>query len=252
MESSAGGTDPWRDKERSRVVHVSDCDLILQPGAWQYAIDNAAKIDQYWHQMCQANPAFFNGPVLLLSKWSMSPQKVFQATFLRAEFKAYLYWRSTGFEHAGVFDAFGSALLRSADGGLLLGEQSQGNVNAGFSYPPGGFIDDDDVHGDGTSEKTIDIGSSIRREIFEETGVDPAALSPQPGFWLTFSGAQISIAIVFETGHKAEELRRVVRQSLVKQTCAELADVHIVSSMDELSALRVPNFTHSLLAALLR
>ena len=84
---------------------------------------------------------------------------------------------------AGVWDAFGSGVVRAAGGEVLLGEQNPGNVNAGCSYPPSGFIDDRDVD----QEHAINIDASVSREIYEEIGVDLAHFRRQPGYWVTLT-----------------------------------------------------------------
>lgn len=63
----------------------------------------------------------------------------------------------------------GRAIVRSADGRVLMmrGEDPEDPSRRGFWFTPGGGLDDDESVEDG-----------IRRELFEETGLDVVALGP--------------------------------------------------------------------------
>jgi len=229
-------------------VPAKACALTVSSQTWDYATRNSAAIADHWRQQKKENPAFFNGPVWLASQWSFSDDTVFHATFIRAEFKAYLYWRWRGFEAAGVWDTFGSGVVRAREGALLLGEQSPGNVNVGKSYPPAGFIDDSDI---GVAGTAVDIAASITREIKEETGLVCADMQRRRGYWITLCGAQISIAMVFDSPLSGAELSRRVRQSLAQQNQPELARIHMVHSSADMSRLSIPAYGQILLPAVL-
>ncbi len=231
-----------------RVVQATACALRVSPETWGYAAENKAAIADHWRQQKMVNPTYFNGPVWLLSRWTIDEQNVFHAAFIHTEFKAYLYWRSRGFEDAGVWDAFGSGVVRSCDGGVLLGEQNPGNVNAGLSYPPAGFIDDSDVDAGGTA---IDIAASIAREIKEETGLACADMRRRPGYLVTLCGAQISIAAVFECQLGGDEVLACVTHALSLQNRPELARIHMVRSRADMNRLSIPAYGQSLLETVL-
>ena len=128
-------------------------------------------------QATQSNPRYFNGVVHLVDDVRLDGDSASMLRFVRTDFKSYLFWRDQGFPEAGVLDGFGSALIRSSDGHMMLGRQRAGNVNAGLAYPPAGFIDEQDVEADGS----IDIAGSVAREVSEETGIDAAALVRDDG-----------------------------------------------------------------------
>lgn len=231
-----------------RVKRARTCRLSVDRDLkWRYATDNAAAITALWQTQREENPGYFNGTVFLLARWHISDDGVFEGVFLEAEFKQYLHWRLNGFEPCGVWDGFGSGVLQSRDGGIVLGQQSAGNVNAGLSYPPSGFIDQGDV----TATGAIDIDSSIAREIFEETGIDCVRLSRLPGYWLTFDQAQVSIAVEYLSGQSTLHLKQQIERHLASETVAELEAVHVVVSTDELSELALPEYAETLLPMLL-
>lgn len=231
-----------------RVIRVEGCELTCTDEAWAYAVDHADAIEGHWHAALQANPSYFNGPILLLHDWHVDERRWFRGRFLKTEFRAYLYWRSRGFEPAGVHDAFGSAVVRSSDGVLLLGEQGPGQVNSGFSYPPAGFIDARDVSGD----TRIDIAASIGRELFEETGLAAGAtLEPQTGFWIAVSGPQVAIARVHVSDLDETRLLAAVTSHVERQQHPELSRFHSVRQKDDLDRLQVPAYARLLITHLL-
>jgi hypothetical protein len=59
---------------------------------------------------------------------------------------------------------------------VLLGRQSEGNLNSELAYPPRGLIDASD-----TVAGTMDIDASIAPELEEETRLTPAKLERRPG-----------------------------------------------------------------------
>ena len=165
---SRGGLD--------RVERVSSCRFDVSAATWDYARDKADEIERHWQRRSAQCEAMFNGAIYLMHAGSREGE-CFAGTFLRTDFKSYLYWRETGFPEAGVIDGFGSSLIRSAEGHVVLGRQRTGNVNAGIAYLPGGFIDPRDVTDDGA----IDIDGSILRELSEETGLNHGQFELTPG-----------------------------------------------------------------------
>lgn len=196
-------------------------------------------------------PGFFNGRVLMMAAASMQLDPElggghFAGTLFEVEFKQFLYWRETGYRDPTVRDAFGSALIRSAEGHVLLGRQRAGNVNAGFAYPPGGFIDRRDVAPGGE----VDIAASIAREVAEETGLDPGDLVPAGGFWLTRGGAQVSMAKEFRSPLSSDALRARMLAGIASDPEAELAGIHIVRGIADIDGT-ICEFARELLAAVL-
>jgi 8-oxo-dGTP pyrophosphatase MutT (NUDIX family) len=237
-----------RGHGETRVVTIEACELRATDAPWAFSAAHAQAIDAHWEQRLRDTPTFFNGVVHLLTDFDFEGSKVFRGRFLRTDFKSFLYWREAGLADPQVRDAFGSALITSADGKVLLGRQRAGNLNAGLTYPPGGFIDVRDLSGDGT----INIVQSVAREITEETGLDGAELRRSDGFTLTLSGTQISIAVAWRSNLDAGALARAVRRHIEADPAGELADVVMVSPGDDLSGLAMPDFARELMKALPR
>ncbi len=123
-------------------------------------------ISAYWEHRLDQNPDFFNGTIYL-TRDAKVEEEVFSARLFATDFKNFLYWRENGYGDRAVTDVFGSALIVSADGAVLLGRQRDGHINSGLAYCPGGLVDARDI----LADKYVDILGSIRRELYEETGL---------------------------------------------------------------------------------
>lgn len=210
------------------VVRVTACALKLAARRWHYQTDQAAAIERHWQARLLERPQMFNGVVHLLDE-GLCGTDGFSGELLATDFKSYLHWRDAGFPAAGVRDAFGSALIRSAEGYVLLGRQRAGNINAGLAYLPGGFIDARDV----TSAGTIDIAASILRELHEETGQLPVDFHIVPGFLLTRWQALMSFALELVSPLPADALRQRIMEHIAADPHSELVDAVIVRSTAE-------------------
>ena len=227
-------------------VRIARCVLRVGAEPWPFAAHRRAEIATHWRQASGARPKLFDGTVYMLREGALEGES-FRGTFVRTDFKSFLFWRDHGYADASVRDGFGSAVIRSAEGYVLLGRQTSGNVNAGLAYPPGGFIDTRDVTDDGA----IDIDASIARELVEETGLDPLHLERVPGYLLTRAGALVSIGIEWRSPLPGEALRERILAHVRREAVPELADIVIVRCADEIDEDMMPRYARALLRALL-
>ncbi len=254
MTDNARNRDSGIDTMQQRgdsVIHCHDCVLSVGDGVWEFARDSAAAIDRHWARRRIESPAMFNGVIHLMDRLRVVQEgaaaPVLEGQFLRTDFKSYLYWREIGFPAAGVRDAFGSALIRAAEGHVVLGRQRPGNVNNGAAYLPGGFIDPQDVTADGR----IDIDGSILRELREETGLEPGEVAVQPGYLVTFDGALLSMARELRSALPADELRGRILAHIANDPRSELVDAVIIRSAGEADDASIHPYARRLLRWLL-
>ncbi|MGL4396820.1 MAG: NUDIX hydrolase [Hyphomicrobium sp.] len=229
------------------VRRVAACDLRAAPGGWGYAENHREAIAAHWQIAHAANPAFFNGTVHLIRELDIADGAV-RAKLIATEFRNFLYWRDEGFPaEGGVFDGFGSAIITSADGAIILGRQRAGNINAGLAYLPGGFIDPRDVLANGE----IDIAASIAREVVEETGLDAGSFTIDPDVIVTRAGVQVSFGVRFRAHQSAAALLAAVTAHIAKDPASELIDVLAVRTPGDLADLAMPHYARVLLPHLL-
>jgi 8-oxo-dGTP pyrophosphatase MutT (NUDIX family) len=228
------------------VLRVSSCRLTVEPSVWPYEQANAAPIDAAWELRLARHPHEFNGVVHMARASTLALNTNADATatwtctagMWRTDFKSFMHWRDAGYPEADALDAFGSVILRSADGAVLLGRQRSG-INAGRVYLPGGFIDARDVGDDGT----IDIDSSVSRELAEETGLEAASLARRPGYLVTRVGRLLSIGVEFHSTLPSVELRTLILRTIASDPDPELDDIVIVSAAADVTGPLVPDYT---------
>jgi len=229
-----------------RCDKIAQCALRVSDGvAWGYAERNRAEIAAYWAEARATRPKLFNGSIFVLGEGRLHGA-AFEGTFVPTDFASFLYWREHGYPEAGVRDGFGSAVIRSAEGHVLYGRQTGGNVNAGLVYPPGGFIDPRDVR-----DGAIDIDASIARELAEETGLAAGDLDRTPGYLLTRAGPLVSIGIEWRSALAAEELRKRILAHVGRQADPELDDVVIIRSRRDVAETDMPRHARAIVRRLL-
>lgn len=229
-----------------QVRRVQRCELRLGDAAWPYAVANAGAIAGFWEQRRAQSPKLFNGTVCCIDRMVIE-NDVLDGRLLKTDFRSFLHWREADYPQAGLYDSFGAAILRSAEGYIVLGVQTSGNINAGLAYPPSGFIDHRDVTGDGS----IDIAASCAREVAEETGLDVNSMQHVPGFLITQIGPIVAIASEWRSPLAAGDLRARIRAYLDADPDPELDDVVIVRSAAEIARHAMPPYARLMVSSLL-
>lgn len=210
-----------------RIAH---CRLAVSSAPWAYAERHREAIASYWQKSRMARPKLFDGTVYLMRAYTLADDAL-SGSMVRTDFKSFLHWREHGYDDAATHDAFGASIIRSAEGYVLLGLQTEGHLNAGVAYPPSGMIDADDVR-----DGAIDVEASIVRELQEETGLSPAELARAPGYVLTLQGPFVAVGIEWRSPEPAEALRRRILAHNERQAEPELADIVIVRSVADMDS----------------
>ena len=104
-------------------------------------------------------------------------QASFAAPILQTDYASFIAFRDLGYPDPTKRNCFSMAALQSADGAFLLGEMGPHTANAGAIYFAAGTPDLADIAGD-----RVDLARSVTRELAEETGLDPAELTIEPGW----------------------------------------------------------------------
>jgi 8-oxo-dGTP pyrophosphatase MutT (NUDIX family) len=212
--------------------------MRVLPGTWDFAATHANEIESHWAHRLTTNPGYFNGVVHVMADWHVN-ESTFVATFYRSDFKSFLYWREHGYPPAHALDAFGSAMVLSREGCVLLGHQSAGHINAGRAYLPSGFIDQRDCNNEGV----IDIAASVMRELCEETGLTSAHLHRVPGFVIVVTGMIVCIAVRLQSTLSSVDLVHQIKATLAADPDPELVDVIFADPKTDLTALNVPVYS---------
>jgi 8-oxo-dGTP pyrophosphatase MutT (NUDIX family) len=217
------------------IVPVGRVEITVAPWQWQFAVKRRAEIDAHFATRKERQPALWNGRVLLLKDYRIENGLLSGSTF-ETDFASFVAWRDWNFPDPDVFNVFAMAAVRGADGGYLLGLMADHTASAGLLYFPCGTPDPKDV-----TDGMLDLGGSAARELVEETGINVATLSAQPGWSLVRERNFIALIKSFTSAEKAHELRARVMRYLASGAHPELSDIRIVRDRGDLTA-QIPGF----------
>jgi 8-oxo-dGTP pyrophosphatase MutT (NUDIX family) len=217
------------------IVPIARLDLRFAPKPWRFAVERRADIEAHFAALRRDKPAIWNGRVLLLSEYRISGD-TFSGSYLETDFASFISWRDWRWPDATMHNCFALAALRAADGAFLVGVMGAHTANAGMIYFPGGTPDPHDIVGG-----NVDLGSSVMRELAEETGLTADDVDIERGWQTVLAGRRIAMMKVMRARLPAAELRDRVRAYLGRQAEPELADMRIVRGPADLDPL-MPEF----------
>ena len=217
-----------------RFDPVQRVTLQLTEGSWPFAAENQAEIAAHWQGMTTANPALFNGNLLLMVSGGLS-NGLFSADLIEVDYASFITWRDWGWCDKSVHDCYGCAVLVSSDGALVMGRMGAHTVNGGKVYPPGGSLNREDLRAGGQ----VDLAASIARELHEETGL-AASEAEADGFYMVSSDQRIAIGQVLRFNEDAEALAARIQQHISSEAQPELSEVIIMRHADDVDPRKMP------------
>jgi 8-oxo-dGTP pyrophosphatase MutT (NUDIX family) len=209
---------------------------------WPWAEANRARIAAHWAELTRANPALFNGRVLVRRRQAVIDARL-ELDYVEADYASFIAFRDFGFPDPATGNGFALAALRAADGAWLLGRMGEHTANAGKIYFPAGTPDPDDVKPDGT----VDLAGSVARELAEETGLTAADVRFTDTWTAVFAGARTAMMREVHVPGPAEVFRARICAFLARETCPELADIHIVRTPADIDPAAMPPFMQAFL-----
>jgi 8-oxo-dGTP pyrophosphatase MutT (NUDIX family) len=217
------------------IYPIERLELSFAPRPWPFAVERRAEIDACFAELKRAKPALWNGRVLLMCRQVIAGG-VFRGAYLEADYASFAAWAQWGWKPTGVYDCFGAAALRAADGAFLLGVMGAHTLHAGRIYFPSGTPDPNDVVGG-----TVDLERSVRRELKEETSLDASEFTEEPGWTTVVDPALIAQIKVFQSSLDAGSLRRKILAGLAQEKQPEFSDIRIVRGPADFDAA-MPRF----------
>jgi 8-oxo-dGTP pyrophosphatase MutT (NUDIX family) len=164
------------DLPRGRVVGFRRAEVRLDSGPHPFAVENAAAIEANWQAERAANPALFDGEVMLLSSLSLEGDWLVGRCHA-VRYAALLHWRRH--RRPGAEHAYAHAAIVSGDGALVAIRMAAHTANAGKVYFAAGSFERTDFR-DGQA----DLEANMAREVGEETGLDLGAARAEDGYHL--------------------------------------------------------------------
>ena len=232
----------------TEIIEVAELDFAFERRTWEFAEVEAGRIAAFWAKAAAEKPAMYNGRVLVLTRRALERRPAgdlrMTGAFLETDYAAFAAWKTFGFPGRGVENAFSMAALRSADGAFLMGEMAPHNFSGGQIYFPAGTPDPSDVF-----DGRVDLDASARRELLEETGVDPSETCVVPGWAVVIAPHRVCCLKRMVLRAPAEEAKARIDAFLKADPEAEFSRMHIVRTPADIDRDRTPFFVAAYLDA---
>lgn len=190
------------DLPRNVILAVDAVDVRLDPGPHPFARDNAAAITENWQREIAANPALFDGTVVLLSQLAWRDNRLVGRCHA-VNYSTFMLWRKRP-ENSGAEHAYAHAVLVAGDNALVAIRMGPQTVNAGRVYFAAGSFEPVDFR-----DGMVDVDFNMIREVREETGIDLS--NARRGVrWHALSTA--SGTVIFRRYHVVEPADEVARR----------------------------------------
>ena len=219
----------------SELFRVAQVSARLVEHRWAWAEENASAVAANWERRRERTPAIFNGRVLMVAGTRLAGATL-EADFFPTDYANLIAWTDMGEPDSGVANGFAMGALRTADGAFILGRMADHTANAGRLYFPCGTPDLSDV----TEAGEVDLAASLVREIGEETGLNPAALSLQPDWTIVREGGLLAFMQLAQLSIDAATARERILAHLAADERPELSDIRIVRSLGDLGDAPMP------------
>ena len=217
---------------------VAGIDCVLEDADWPFARADRLAIDAHWAATIARQPFLFDGRVLMQTRGRIEragETRVFRGAYTTVAFRDFLAWRDFGYPLPGFRNGFGMAALRAADGAYVLGEMGTHTANAGRVYFPSGTPDLSDV-----VDGQVDLAGSIRRELVEETGLDPGTLAFAPDFVVLQDIHRVCLMREVVSPEPAAILVDRIQATLAAEERPELVRMHVVRGVGDLTPAMPP------------
>jgi 8-oxo-dGTP pyrophosphatase MutT (NUDIX family) len=224
------------------IVALDAVEIVLGDYEWRFAAERRADIDAHFAALRRIRSGVWNGRILLLRDHALEG-RMLRGVCFETGFAELCAWRDWQFPDRSVYNFFGVAALRAADGAFLVGEMARATANAGMLYFPCGTPEPDDMGPGGR----VDLAGSVARELVEETGIDIAGLDAAPGWTLVRDGGYLALLKEVTAPVGAEELRAHILHFLAGERRPELSDIRIVRSPADFGPT-MPRFVTAFLA----
>ncbi|WP_275783344.1 NUDIX hydrolase [Pararhizobium gei] len=213
----------WPD-ERT-VFSVDRIQLPVIGGPHPYAIAERDSIARNWQQEVAANPALFDGP-MMLPRWIRIEDGVISGDMHMVPFSAFLLWRKTRPLDAALH-IFALPVILSSDGAVIAIRMAAHTANPGRVYCAAGSLDPSDVE-----DGFCNLDSNMAREVREETGLDLADATDVAGLQAMHDNGVVTVFRVYRFSVTARDLINCIDRHLAADAQPEIDEAVAIHSPD--------------------
>jgi 8-oxo-dGTP pyrophosphatase MutT (NUDIX family) len=223
-----------------QIHRVSRVEAQCRPKDWAWPGQNRAFIEENWARRTAGKPQMFNGRVLLLQDVAFE-QDLCRNTYFETDYADFVAWIDGGYPDPEIANGFAMGALRGSDGAYICGVMGAGTTNAGRIYFAAGTPDRSDLRPDGT----VDLATSLTRELAEETGLGEGDYRVDDEWIIVQRWPTVALLRMVTLPVPAEEGAARIRANIAAQQEPELQDVRIIRGPNDIDPDRMPLFLQS-------
>jgi 8-oxo-dGTP pyrophosphatase MutT (NUDIX family) len=215
------------DLPRNVILPVDAVDVRLDPGPHPFERDNARAIAENWGREIAANPALFDGTVVLLSALSYRHNSLVGRCHA-VRYSTFMLWRGNR-QVAGAEHAYAHAMLVAGDNALVAIRMASHTVNAGRVYFAAGSFEPADFR-----DGLVDVDFNMIREVREETGLDLAGAARGRRYYALSTASGTVIFRRYRETASADEIAQRISAFVATETEPEIEGPVIIRDADNL------------------
>lgn len=208
--------------EDGTLFNLSGYDVSVANGPHPLYLQRQAEIETNWVAEHAANPALFNGEMLIHRDIRIDAEGRLVATGHLTPYSTLLWWRKQP-DRPIAEHLFPIAVPITRDGAILAIEMSAKTANPGRIYCAAGSLDAHDI-----VNGKVDLDANMLREVTEETGIDLSTATPVGGYLGVRAARAVTLYRIFLLPHDAEEACALVRRHMETDHEQEIAGPVII------------------------
>ena len=198
-----------------QIFPIERFEIRVSDAPHPFAAGREEAIRENWRAEIAANPALFDGRMLLQGDVSLSRAGIV-TTAHPVSFSTFLLWRKSR-PHVVGHHLFGLPVIVSSDGAIIAIRMAQHTANPGKVYCAAGSLDDNDV-----VDGVCDLEANMVREVAEETGLDLGQATADPRLHALHFDRIITIFRFYRFSATAEELLSAIDRHMRTDTEQEI------------------------------
>lgn len=167
-----------------QIIPLTGIDILLEDEPHPFEIEHREAIEAHWVAERNANPALFNGRMVLPFSVAVEGGTL-KGRSRPIDFATFLYWRRKAERPDGVH-IFAHAVPVSSDNAIIAVRMGKHTANPGRIYCAAGSFEPDDF-----TDGRMDFERNTHREVLEETGLDLSEAERDRDFGLLRSGRSV-------------------------------------------------------------
>ena len=225
------------------VVEIDRVEMGVTPAPYAFSAEERASIDSFYAERLKANPALWNGRVLILAEHRFEGDALI-GRYSECDYAALLWLLGSPRAHPHLRNAFAMGALRAADGAFIMARMASWTANAGRVYFAAGTPDLSDVTADGR----VDLEGSLLREFSEETGIPASDVELMAGWTALVDARRISLMRQIVAREPADAVAARIRAFIAREQRPEIDEVIVVRGPADVPEA-APLFLRTYLAA---